>query len=119
MKLSRGDIVLIPFPYTDQSGAKVRPVVVINDSKYQSINNDLIVVFLTSILDNPHPEFDYALKDWKASRLLYPTLMKSKLAVIHASLVQHRVGSLSRGDIAGVERALEKALALSVPAPFA
>lgn len=119
MKLSRGDVVFVPFPHTDRSASKVRPVIVINEAKYQSISNDLIVVFLTSKIDNSHPEFDYLLHDWKKANLKHPTLMKSKLAVVHASLIQYRVGSLSRDDVAGVENALANALSLKLPSPFA
>jgi mRNA interferase MazF len=42
---SRGDIILVPFPFTDLSGQKIRPALVL--SKYQK-SQDVIVVFITS-----------------------------------------------------------------------
>lgn len=41
----RGDVVLIPFPFSDLSGQKIRPAVVL--SKNDKTNN-IILVFITS-----------------------------------------------------------------------
>lgn len=41
----RGDIVLIPFPFSDLSGQKIRPAVVISK---QNKGSDIVVVFVTS-----------------------------------------------------------------------
>ena len=39
--LSRGDVVLVPFPFTDLSGGKVRPALVVN-----ALGEDLLVAFI-------------------------------------------------------------------------
>ncbi len=113
MKFNRGDVVFIPFPYTDLTASKVRPVAIINTPEYQEIDGDLLVLFLTSKISQPHPKFDYLLVDWKAAGLKKPTLMRSKLAVINESLVERKIGSLSRDDTAGIEQASAQALNLS------
>jgi mRNA interferase MazF len=49
MNLQRGDIVLVDYPYTSGAGAKVRPVLVIqNDRDNQRLLNT-IVVQITSV----------------------------------------------------------------------
>ncbi len=40
-----GDILLVPFPFTDQSHAKKRPAVVISSTAYNRERPDLIVSF--------------------------------------------------------------------------
>jgi mRNA interferase MazF len=30
-----GDVLLVPFPFTDETGAKQRPAVVVNSARYQ------------------------------------------------------------------------------------
>jgi mRNA interferase MazF len=47
MPLSQGDVVLVPFPFTDQTGNKRRPAVIVSN---RSINNsdDVILAQITT-----------------------------------------------------------------------
>ncbi len=47
MANSFGDVVLVPFPFTDQSGTKKRPAVVVSSSAYNSARRDLIIMAIT------------------------------------------------------------------------
>ncbi len=46
----QGDIVLIPFPYSDLSTTKQRPVLVLSNTDYNKVQSDLIVAAITSNL---------------------------------------------------------------------
>lgn len=41
----KGTVVLVPFPFTDLSGNKVRPAVIVSDGK---IGSDVVVLFISS-----------------------------------------------------------------------
>ena len=43
-----GDIILVPFPFTDQSTTKKRPAVVISSETYNTERPDLIIMAVTS-----------------------------------------------------------------------
>lgn len=45
----RGDIILVPFPFTDLSSAKIRPALVLSQKKDDSL--DMVVCFISSQLD--------------------------------------------------------------------
>ncbi len=47
--MKQGELLLVPFPFSDQSGRKVRPVVVVSNETFNK-NSDLIVVGVTSNL---------------------------------------------------------------------
>jgi hypothetical protein len=44
----RGDIVLVPFPFSDQTTTKKRPAVVISSSRYNAVSQDIIIMAVTS-----------------------------------------------------------------------
>ena len=45
-----GDVLLVPFPFTDQSATKKRPAVVISSEPYNTERPDLIIMAITSQL---------------------------------------------------------------------
>jgi mRNA interferase MazF len=49
---SRGEIVLVPVPFTDLTSARRRPVIVISNDQYNGLLEDIVVVAMTS---NPNP----------------------------------------------------------------
>ncbi len=48
----RGAVVFLPFPFSDQTSAKIRPAVIINP---QYPSDDLLVVAVTSVGDSLRP----------------------------------------------------------------
>ena len=47
---SFGDVVLVPFPLTDQSGTKKRPAVIVSSAAYNTARRDLVIMAVTSQL---------------------------------------------------------------------
>jgi mRNA interferase MazF len=45
-----GDVIVVPFPFTDQTATKKRPAVVISSEAYQRERPDLILMAITSQL---------------------------------------------------------------------
>ncbi len=106
----RGDVVLVPFPFTDLSSTKTRPAVVVNVSGFERSTGDFIAALVTS---TPQATpFDCALQDWQQARLLSPSWVRAKLVTPSPSLVRYRPGRLSRRDLAEVEARLRRALGL-------
>jgi mRNA interferase MazF len=104
---SFGDIVLVPFPFTDQSGIKRRPAVVVSSHRYNSERPDLIVMAVTSQV-RPSGSFgDVNVKDWKAAGLLKASAVKPVITTLEAALVTRSLGKLKEGD----QPALRKAIA--------
>lgn len=105
--LVRGDVVLVRFPFTDLSGTKRRPGLVLVDQR----GEDAIVAFITSrvvpggdptqsVVAPGDPEF--ALMGLKAAS----TVRLHHLATLHRSLVTVRIGTAGPRTMQTVARGL-------------
>ncbi|MBA4179901.1 MAG: type II toxin-antitoxin system PemK/MazF family toxin [Anaerolinea sp.] len=111
MPSSRGDVILVPFPFSDLSATKVRPAVVISSAEYGAALPDLLLAAITSRVNRPGP-FDLQLEDWLAAGLLFPSALKPVIATIDPARVVHTIGRLSERDLAAVDSILRRALDL-------
>jgi mRNA interferase MazF len=107
MAYARGDIVLVPFPYTDLSAARVRPAVVVSSAV---VADDLIVAMVTGRAQTGRT--DYELRDWTSAGLARPSWVRAKLATLHERLVRLSPGRLSPRDMSAVDKRLRIALRL-------
>ena len=66
-----GDVVLVPFPFTDQTASKKRPAVVVSSDAYHRDRPDVIVVAITSRVAQAAASVgDVLLEDWRGAGLL-------------------------------------------------
>jgi mRNA interferase MazF len=105
MSFSRGEVVLLPIPFTDLTSRKVRPAVVIGHS---SRPGDLFVVPISSVKEN----VDLMVQDWRSAGLNVPCGMKSQIATVEDRLVVKSVGLLSIQDSGALEKRLRRWLQL-------
>ncbi len=112
MAFQRGDVLLIPFPFTDLSATKTRPAVVVSSTVYQSVRPELLLAYVSSQISKATAPVDYILNDWQSAGLLKPSFVRPKIAAIEPSLIVHQVGQLSAQDMVEVERRLRVAMAL-------
>jgi mRNA interferase MazF len=51
VSLRQGDIVWVPYPHSDHSGkTKIRPALVVSGDESNALDNDLLIVQITSVL---------------------------------------------------------------------
>lgn len=110
--LQRGDVVLVPFPYSDLSTTKQRPAVVVSGSTYHQSEPDLILAAITGQIPPRLAPTDCRLRDWRQAGLLMPSLVKSFLLTLDPALVRHRLGRLTPRDLREVDKKLRLALEL-------
>jgi mRNA interferase MazF len=103
---SFGDIVLVPFPFTDQSATKKRPAVVVSSATYHRSRRDLIIMAVTSQV-RPGTFGEVKLADWKAAGLIKPSVVKPVITTIDAALVIRRLGRLRVEDQETLRRAVD------------
>jgi mRNA interferase MazF len=101
-------VVLVRYPFTDQSGAKVRPAVVVH-APHPS--HDSLIVPLTSQVAVLLPG-EFILSDWAAAGLHVPSAVKRGIATVHPRLVVKLVGRLTPADGMQLDQSLRGWLGL-------
>ena len=105
-----GDIVLLPFPFTNQAASKKRPAVVVSNAAYNEAKPDIVVMAITSQL-RPAPALgEVWIDDWEAANLLKPSAIKSVFATLEQALVIRQLGALGATDRAAVKRVIAQVL---------
>ena len=104
----RGDVVLATLPFSDLTGVKQRPAVVVS-APHPSV--DLLLLPLTS--QHEHLQLgEFALADWKGAGLMFPSAVKRGLFTLDRARINRRVGRLAAADQESLDRALRLWLGL-------
>ncbi|GMQ30107.1 type II toxin-antitoxin system PemK/MazF family toxin [Algoriphagus confluentis] len=99
--MKKGDLILIPFPFSDLTGAKNRPALVLISNEL-----DVTVSFITSQIK------------WSSNHdiVLFPSLLNgikvkslvrlSKMATVSKDLILGKLGELSQKELNDVDKGL-------------
>ncbi|MBI3800036.1 MAG: type II toxin-antitoxin system PemK/MazF family toxin [Deltaproteobacteria bacterium] len=113
--MKRGTVVLTPFPFTDLSGQKVRPAVVV--SRSDRPGSDVLLAFITThrgpplsatdlLIEDSHPDFGRTgLKRSSVIKL-------DKLVTVETTILLGELGELSEILLREVDKKLRYALEL-------
>jgi mRNA interferase MazF len=96
---SFGDVVLVPFPFTDQSGAKKRPAVIVSNSRYNIQRRDLIIMAITGQVRTPLRFGESFVSDWQTAGPIKPSVLKPVFTTIEQGLVTRSMGRLAHADL--------------------
>ena len=99
---SRNDVVLVAYPFSDRTGVKVRPAVIVSGPHR---SRDLFVVPLTSRADRM-VEGEFSLADWRNAGLNMASVVKRGLFTVHESFILKRVGTLRAMDTSRINESL-------------
>jgi mRNA interferase MazF len=113
--MKRGTIVLTPFPFTDLTGRKVRPALVV--SRSDRPGSDVILAFISSyrsqallttdlLVEDTHA--DFAITGLKTSSVI----KLDKLVTVETSVVLGELGDMPSGLMQQVSKKLRYALEL-------
>jgi mRNA interferase MazF len=106
MPFEFGEVVLVPFPFTNQETSKKRPAAVVSSAAYNASRPDLIVMAITSQIRPSRGFGETWINAWRAAGLLKPSVIKPVLATLEQRLVLRSLGSLAARDAAGLRKAI-------------
>lgn len=99
----KGDVVVLPFPYTDFSGAKKRPALVIATLK----GNNIILAQITTNQRNDQDLINLKRKDFDSGFLNSDSfIMASLIFTSDSSRISYKAGQLTQNKIKQIEKKL-------------
>ncbi len=105
-----GDIVLVPFPFTDQTASKKRPAAVVSSSDYNRQRPDIVIMAVTSQKGSAAYFGDVAIRHWQDAGLLNPSVIKPIFTTIEKRLVIRTLGTLEETDQSSLLNAIRAIL---------
>jgi mRNA interferase MazF len=118
MPVNRGEIILAELPFSDGSGSKIRPALVVQCDHNNHRLQDVIVAVITRTTKSATAEptqllIDITTPDGRATRLLHTSAVKCEhLITIDQKLIRRTIGRLSPAMMLQVNACLKAALEL-------
>jgi len=105
------DVVLVDVVFSDGSGIKKRPALVLSSNEYHKSRREVIIAAVTS---NVHRVLcgDTKIKKWKEAGLLVPSLVTGIIQTITGKLINRKLGVLEEEDFQKVQKSLKRAVEL-------
>lgn len=106
-RLMKGDVVVIPFPFSDLSASKKRPALVVADVK----GDDFILCQITSQARTDSCSIMLSDKDLSKGSLNLTSLIRpNRLFTADKTLIERKIGSLKKNKINKVTEGIIKIL---------
>ncbi len=116
MRVQRGDIVLIDFPYSNHTGSKIRPALVVQADVWNQRLDDTILALITS---SPQRRtgastqyfIDISTVEGRRTNLRFDSIVQCEnLVTQDQRLILHRIGSLSDSAMQQIDACLKSTL---------
>ncbi len=108
-KYKRGDIVLVDFGFSEGTGYKKRPTLIISSDNYHNDRQEVIVVAITGNIKRALFG-DTKIDKWKEAGLICPSLVTGIMRTIKGTMILRKLGTLLLQDFQKVQKNLGKAL---------
>lgn len=118
MTVSRGDVVLVDYPFTDRTGSKVRPCVVVQSNANNLRLDDTIVALMTSTTRHvPGSSTEMLItaqspEGQSAGLLTDSAIQCQNLLTVDRNFIRRRVGVVPQHLIGRLDVCLKSALGL-------
>ena len=109
MNLKQRDMVLLPFPFSDLEGSKVRPAVVISNDEFNRKSFDVLMVPVTSVIKEESHSVLIEQKDLSSGKLLKKSRMRiDKIFNVEKNLVIMKIGLINRDTFDKIKKKILK-----------
>ena len=109
MIYKKGDVVVLPFPFTDKSSAKRRPALVLSQNRFNTDTQQSIFAMITSAKNSSWAS-DIAITDTPSAGLNNDSIVRLKIFTLENQFIIRCIGALCNKDLAAVNQELNKVI---------
>ena len=107
----RGDVVLVRFIFSDETGERQRPAVIISSDAYHQSRQEAIIAAITSRTDRILVG-DHLIRGWQEAGLLFPSVATGIIRTIKQGMIARKLGIMPPPDMKRIDGNLRDALEL-------
>jgi len=107
----RGDIILVRFIFSDETGERQRPAVILSSDAYHQSRQGAIIAAITSRTDRILVG-DHLINDWEGAGLLFPSVTTGIIRTIKQGMIAKKLGIMPLPDMKRIDSNLRDALGL-------
>ena len=107
----QGDVVLVRFIFTGETGARRRPAVIISTGDYHRGRQEAIIAAITSNVDRLLVG-DHLIAGWQEAGLLFPSVATGIIRTIRQAMIERRLGVMPPADMKAIREKLRQAMGL-------
>jgi len=107
----QGDVVLVRFAFTDESGAKRRPAVILSTGAYHQNRQEAIIAAITGNVQHVLVG-DHLIEGWQQAGLLFPSLATGIIRTVKQATIERQLGEMLAADMQAIRDQISNILAL-------
>ena len=96
MNINQKEVVLLPYPFSNLEGIKVRPGLVVSNNQFNKKSDDCIMVPLTTIIKNEPYSIIIDSENLSSGKLIKQSRIRTdKIFSVEKSLIRMKIGTLN------------------------
>ncbi len=100
MRVRKGEIVLIPFPFTDLKKIKFRPAIIVSNDTFNKNSNDCLMVPITSIIKEEKYSIIINNQNLSSGNLLKISRIRvDKIFCVEKKLITKRIARINKNTM--------------------
>ncbi|MEK6829367.1 MAG: type II toxin-antitoxin system PemK/MazF family toxin [Nanoarchaeota archaeon] len=105
--IEQRDLLFVPFPFSDQKGRKVRPVIVISNNEFNRNSEDILVIGVTSNISKDRYVVPLTNKDLEEGKLWTECCIKCEnILKIDKEMTLKKIGKIKKESLDSIKKVI-------------
>ncbi len=111
MIFQQRELVLLPYPFSDQGGSKVRPAIIVSNDNFNKRCEDCVLVPLTTVIKNEPFSLILNQDSLESGKLLKQSRIRiDKIFTIKKNLIIMKIGKINDKTLEKIKFEISKVL---------